>query len=101
MEFEGRVGIWVGSECTGDASKTSAKCQRPLKSGFAKEGFCRHDFIKCVCALKTHTPQIWEVEIHTPNLGGESSKKSACFTEFPGAHSLNLGGMGSQSVCVC
>ena len=41
--------------------------------------------------LRTHTPQIWGVEIHPPNLGGESSK-STCFTVFSGARSLNLGG---------
>ena len=41
--------------------------------------------------LKTHTPQIWGVEIHPPNLGGESSNNT-CFTVFSDEHSLNLGG---------
>ena len=41
--------------------------------------------------LKTHTPQIWEVEFHPPNLGGESSKNT-CFAVFSGARSLNLAG---------
>ena len=43
-------------------------------------------------ALKTHTPQIWGVEIPPPpNLRGESSKNT-CFTVFSGAPSLNWGG---------
>ena len=46
---------------------------------------------ECQNPLKTHTPQIWGVTIHPPNLGGESSK-IACFTVFFGGHSLNLGG---------
>ena len=42
--------------------------------------------------LKTRTPQIWEVKIHPPNLGGESSRNT-CFTVLSGAQ--NLGGKGS------
>ena len=52
---------------------------------------------------------IWGVEIHPPNLGGESPK-TTCFAVFSGEHSLNLGGeistppslggMGSQGECV-
>ena len=34
-------------------------------------------------SLKTHAPQIWRVEIHTPNLRGESSKNT-CSTVFSG-----------------
>ena len=41
--------------------------------------------------LKTHTPQIWGVTIHPPNLGGESSKVT-CFAVFFEGHFLNLGG---------
>ena len=48
-------------------------------------------FIRQNDPLKTHTPQIWGVEIHPPNSGGESSK-NPCFTVFSGEHSLNLGG---------
>ena len=37
-------------------------------------------------ALKAHTPQIWEVKIHPPNLGGESSPPKSlvlqCFWRF-------------------
>ena len=42
-------------------------------------------------SMKTHTPQIWGVTIHPPNLGGESSK-IPCFEVFFEGHFLNLGG---------
>ena len=41
--------------------------------------------------LKTHTPQIWGVTIHPPNLGGEASKIT-CFEVFFEDSPLNLGG---------
>ena len=47
-------------------------------------------FLHTPASLKAHTPQIWGVKIHPPNLGGESSKNTY-FTVFPGTHSLNLG----------
>ena len=47
--------------------------------------------IDLTCPLKTHSPQIWGVEIHAPNFWGESLKNT-CFTVFSGAPSLNLGG---------
>ena len=43
-----------------------------------------------------HPPKFGGVEIHPPNLGGESSK-ATCFNLFSGAHSLNLGGEGVKS----
>ena len=36
-----------------------------------------------IVPLKTHTPQIWRVKIHPPNLGGESSDLVLqCFLAF-------------------
>ena len=59
---------------------------RDIKSGAKSWIICYEPW-----KLPIPPPQIWEVEIHPPNLGGESSK-NACFTVFSGAHSRNLGG---------
>ena len=61
------------------------------QGGRHSKSLCDSKFATHSKSLKAHTPQIWGVTIHPPNLGGESSKIT-CFTVFFEGHFLNLGG---------
>ena len=45
-------------------------------------------------SLKTHTPQIWEVEIHPPNLGGVGFQKALVLQCFLALTPLGTGFQG-------